>query len=65
MLNYNILHVENYHNDDTNVWVYKFDYEILKIGNKIAKVPRTVKIVASYPQMAYFAILMYLDSQLL
>ena len=35
---------KNYHNNDTNVWVYKLDYEILKIANKIVKIPLYVVI---------------------
>ena len=36
---------KNYCNDETNIYVYRIDYEISKIANNITKIPRTVKIV--------------------
>ena len=30
-------------NDETNLYVYKFDYEISKTANEITKIPGTVK----------------------
>ena len=33
---------KNYYNDQINLHINKFDYEILKTVNKITKIPRTV-----------------------
>ena len=41
MLKHNILHVEHYHNDHSDVWVCKRGYEILKIANESTNIPRT------------------------
>ena len=44
MFKYNIWHIEQYkncYNDETNLYAWKFDYEISKIVNKVTKVPRT------------------------
>ena len=45
---------QNYCNDETNLSVLKFDYEILKTTNKNIKIPRTVKKVVFYLQKAIF-----------
>ena len=52
MLKYNIWLIE--HNDEVNLYVYKFDYEISKIANKITKISGTIKRVVSYLQKANF-----------
>ena len=45
---------KNHYIDDANFYVYKFDYEILKIANTLPKncrkIPRKIKKVVSYLQ---------------
>ena len=51
MLMYNIWHIKHlkkYFNDERNLYVNKFDFEISKI--EIIKMTRTVKKVVSYLQ---------------
>lgn len=46
--------VKKNYNDETNLYAYKFDSEILKPESKITKIWRTIKEVVSYLQKASF-----------
>ena len=47
---------KNYHNDETNLYVYEFHNKISKFVNTITKIRRIVKEKISYLQKASFFI---------
>ena len=44
------------YNNETNLYVSKFDYKLLKITDEIIKIPRTIDKVISYLLKAMFFI---------
>ena len=45
---------QSYHNNETNLYVYKFDNRILKSANKITKISRALKY-GLYTETSFFA----------
>lgn len=45
-----------YHNDETILYVYQYDWEISKIVNEITKIPRAVKKGFGIQVKNYFVI---------
>lgn len=45
-----------YHNDETILYVYQYDWEISKIVNEITKIPRAVKKGFGIQIKSYFVI---------